>query len=118
NSRDNNFLANCFPQNNNNQPRNLPNHKNAKDAKGKGKKRPCYVCGRTNHIARDCFHKKVEEYKPNGRNQGDQVNMLLDDEPPISLNPEYHKYFTSFQLAEVGRTASVRQVYAMAKLAY
>ncbi|KAK2971648.1 hypothetical protein RJ640_010889 [Escallonia rubra] len=66
NSRHNNFLANRFPQNNNNQLANLPNHKNAKDAKGKGKKRPCYVCGRTNHIARDCFYKRVEEYKPNG----------------------------------------------------
>ncbi|KAK3033866.1 hypothetical protein RJ639_032771 [Escallonia herrerae] len=27
---------------------------------------PCYVCGRTNHLARDCFYKRVEEYKPNG----------------------------------------------------
>ncbi|KAK2983094.1 hypothetical protein RJ640_009833 [Escallonia rubra] len=41
--------------------------------------------GRINHIARDCFYKRVEEYKLNGRNQGDQVNMLLDDESPISL---------------------------------
>ncbi|KAK3025869.1 hypothetical protein RJ639_042298 [Escallonia herrerae] len=77
NSRHNNFLVNRFPQNNNNQPANLPNHKNAKDAKGKGKRRPCYVCRRTNHIARDCFYKRVEKYKPNGRNQGDQVNMLM-----------------------------------------
>ncbi|KAK2971878.1 hypothetical protein RJ640_015398 [Escallonia rubra] len=98
NSRHNNFLANRFPQNNNNQLANLPNHKNAKDAKGKGKKRPCYVCGRTNHIARDCFYKRVEEYKPNG---------FTLNEPKVDIFVRYsHTYPWSTHLNESGREAA------------
>ena len=41
------------------------NHSNPNDKpKGSnGKVKLCYVCGRTNHLAKDCFYKKTEPFK-------------------------------------------------------
>ncbi|GMP38848.1 hypothetical protein CsSME_00009953 [Camellia sinensis var. sinensis] len=59
----------------------------ANNFKGQGSgKRLCYVCGRANHYAKDCFFKKTDEYKPRfnnkQRSQGHnaQVNMVLGKE--------------------------------------
>ena len=45
---------------------------------------PCFICGRTNHVARNCYYKKTEEYKPNSnqhhKGPKDQVNVLVDQD--------------------------------------
>ena len=39
----------------------------------------CYVCGKTNHFARDCYYKKDEPIQ-NSRSQRDQVNVLEENQ--------------------------------------
>ncbi|KAI5350367.1 hypothetical protein L3X38_003258 [Prunus dulcis] len=52
------------------------------------KDQPCFVCGRTNHWAKDCHYKKTEPYKPKPKwNKGQsgpkaQVNVLVDQDEP------------------------------------
>ncbi|KAI5351788.1 hypothetical protein L3X38_004679 [Prunus dulcis] len=62
------------------------------------KDQPCFVCGRTNHWAKDCHYKKTEPYKPKPKwNKGQsgpkaQVNVLVDqddqDEPNLRTQVE------------------------------
>ena len=78
----------------NNQPNHhQPSHK-PKVVKGKSNgKRAYFVCWRTNHIASDCYYKKIEEYKPNDNNkQGTraQVNMLMDGGNSSELSMRYN----------------------------
>ncbi|PRQ19925.1 putative transcription factor interactor and regulator CCHC(Zn) family [Rosa chinensis] len=42
----------------------------------------CFVCGRTNHVARNCFYKRTEENKSQANRNGPkaQVNMLMEQE--------------------------------------
>ena len=42
-----------------------------------------------NHVAQNCYNKKTEEYKPNFKNQRDQVNMVLDGEPSIRCESKH-----------------------------
>ena len=57
-------------------------HKNKPSfKKGQKKREHCYVCGLTNHYARDCYHRKTEPvYSRNKRNEhpssDPQVNMV------------------------------------------
>ncbi|KAG8363281.1 hypothetical protein BUALT_Bualt19G0005800 [Buddleja alternifolia] len=69
--------------NNNNRFKTL----NYKDSKGKEKiEKPCFVCGRTNHMAKDCFYKKTEKFNSrfNTKPNNQEVNMLVNGEPSIS----------------------------------
>lgn len=58
-------------QNQNHQPRDKP-----KDKREGGN--ACFVCGRTNHFARDCYYKKTGPMQ-NSRNLRDQVNVLEEN---------------------------------------
>lgn len=56
---------------------------------------PCFVCGRTNHWAKDCHFKKTEPYKPKPKwNKGQrgpkaQVNVLMDQDDQDEPNLRY-----------------------------
>ena len=78
----------------NNQPNHhQPSHK-PKVVKGKSNgKRAYFAWGRTNHIASDCYYKKIEEYKPNDNNKRGtraQVNMLMDGENSSEPSMRYN----------------------------
>ncbi|KAI5333799.1 hypothetical protein L3X38_023931 [Prunus dulcis] len=56
---------------------------------------PCFVCGRTNHWAKDCHYKKTKPYKPKPKwNKGQsgpkaQVNVLVDQDDQDEPNLRY-----------------------------
>ena len=58
------------------------NHSNPNDkSKGSnGKVKLCYVCGRTNHLAKDCFYKKTEHCKQRKESGRPQANVLKETE--------------------------------------
>ena len=55
--------------------------------------RSCYVCGRTNHLAKDCYFKKTAPYaprnNPNPRGQRAQVKMLMDGDNYVKPSFRY-----------------------------
>ncbi|KAG8364914.1 hypothetical protein BUALT_Bualt18G0048000 [Buddleja alternifolia] len=75
-----------YRHNNNNNNNNRFKTQNYKDNKGKEKiEKPCFVCGRTNHMAKDCYYKKTEKFNPrfNPKPNNQEVNMLVNGEPSI-----------------------------------
>ncbi|BBH07178.1 transposable element gene [Prunus dulcis] len=88
NNRNSQPNHNQFNRNQNRQHNRPHNNSNG------NKDQPCFVCGRTNHWAKDCHYKKTEPYKPKPKwNKGQsgpkaQVNVLVDqddqDEPNLS----------------------------------
>ncbi|KAH7856800.1 hypothetical protein Vadar_005696 [Vaccinium darrowii] len=66
-------------------------------------KRSCFVCGRTNHVAKNCYYKKTNEHKSryhNGQDRKGQrgdVNMVMEekeiDESSFRYNPEINSTF-------------------------
>ena len=79
------------PNNHSNAPSNPPSlvastsTQQHSSSKAKGNK-PYFVCGRTNHWAKDCYYKKTEAYKPKPKKywkgSKDQVHMLEENEGP------------------------------------
>ena len=73
------FKNNRFNKRFNNDPNNNNQNnqkKNSNKPKGLEKEeRLCYVCGRTNHLAKDCYFKKTAPYAPrNNPNQRGQIS--------------------------------------------
>jgi hypothetical protein len=54
-------------------------YKSHKNAEGKGKSLgPCFVCGRTNHVARECFYRKTDKEKPKFKDNNGQAHVLVE----------------------------------------
>ncbi|KAI5353977.1 hypothetical protein L3X38_006871 [Prunus dulcis] len=82
--------------NNNQINRNQNRHHNRPHNNSNGNKdQPCFVCGRTNHWAKECHYKKTEHYKPKPKwNKGKsgpkaQVNVLVDQDDQDEPNLRY-----------------------------
>ncbi|KAH7845153.1 hypothetical protein Vadar_031824 [Vaccinium darrowii] len=77
----NNNKGKYHRQNHHNQ---VQNNDNNHKGQGTGK-RSCFVCGQTNHVAKNCYYKKTNEHKPryhNGQDRKGQrgdVNMVMEE---------------------------------------
>ncbi|KAH7853202.1 hypothetical protein Vadar_034739 [Vaccinium darrowii] len=78
------------------------NNDNNRKEKGAGK-RSCFLCGRTNHVAKYCYYKKTNEHKPryhigqDRKGQRGNVNMVMEEkeiaESSFRYNPEINSTF-------------------------
>ncbi|KAH7833027.1 hypothetical protein Vadar_002484 [Vaccinium darrowii] len=74
-------------------------HDNDNNHKGQGTaKRSCFVCGRSNHVAKNCYYKKTNEYKPRYHNGQDKkvsnLGLLLSNLGSYSLG--WHDWAAQF----------------------
>ncbi|CAL2241227.1 unnamed protein product [Prunus armeniaca] len=78
-----NNKKNFQPRRRNFKDRQTNQNRNFEKTKNQERERICFVCGRTNHVAKDCFHKKTEVYrsKSNHNVSRAQVHMLVEQEP-------------------------------------
>lgn len=78
-----NNKQNFQPRRRNFKDRQTNQNRNFEKTKNQERERICFVCGRTNHAAKDCFHKKTEVYRSKSNHNGSraQVHMLVEQEP-------------------------------------